>query len=208
MMKHIYSFAILSVYLFLMGCTGSKELVMEKPQEGKCLIVGAVLAENLGIEERYESILENIHVVLVGKFIENGEEIEEGYRVKTDENGYFALQNVPAGSYVLKGFEIDVGFSTRLFVTSRWDGNTQIYYPGYSNVIDYTVRVWPEPHTERIIDMEINYFMLDQAMRIANKKFNVLKDKQGNLSNATYTMKNPVDYFKTKYPQWEWFKSN
>ena len=205
-MKNLYSIAYLYICLLLMSCSGSKELVVEKPQEGKCMIVGAVLAENLGIEERYESILENIQVVIVGKFDEDGEEKEEGYRVKTDENGYFVLQNVPAGSYVLKGFEIDVGFSTRLFVTSRWDGNTQIYYPGYSNVIDYTVRVWPEPHTERIIDMGINYFLLDQAMRVANKKFNVLQDKQGNLPNATYTMKNPVDYYKSKYSTWEWFK--
>jgi hypothetical protein len=181
---------------------------LDKPQEGKCLLVGSVIAENGGIEERYESILKNILVVIVGKHMENGEEITEGYKVKTDENGYFILQNVPAGSYVLKGFEIDVGFSTRLFVTSRWDGNIQIYYPGYSNMIDYTVRVWPEPHTERIIDMEINYFMIDQAMRIANNKFNVLKEKQGVLPDVTYTMKNPVDYYKTKYPQWEWFKAN
>jgi hypothetical protein len=93
-----------------------------------------------------------------------------------------------------------------LFVTSRWDGNSQIFYPGTSNVIDYTVRVWPEPYEGKFINLGINYFMIDQAMRIANNRFNVLDDKPGALSGVTYTMKNPLDYFKTKYPQWEWFK--
>jgi hypothetical protein len=181
---------------------------MEKAEPGKCLLTGAVLIENNGIEEKYESILKNIHVVIVGKYLENGEEITEGYKVKTDDNGYFILQNVPEGSYVLKGFEVDVGFETRLFVTSRWDGNKQIFYPGASTVIDYTVRVWPEPHEDKIIDMEINYFMIDQAMRVANNRFNLLENKPGALSGVTYTMKNPVVYFKAKYPTWEWFKSN
>jgi hypothetical protein len=166
-----------------------------------------MLVENNGIEDRYESLVKNIHVVLVGKHIQNGEEKTEGYKVKTDENGYFLLQNVPPGSYVLKGFEVDVGFNTRLFITSRWDGNRQIFYPGTTNVIDYTVRVWPDPHEGKIIDLGINYFMIDQAMRIANNTFNVLQDKPGALAGVTYTMKNPVEYYKSKYLQWEWFKT-
>jgi len=207
-MKKINCTLILSFCIILIGCTGSKEFVREKPQEEKCLLVGAVLIENNGVDDKYEAVMKNITLVIVGKFMENGEEKAEGYKVKTDENGYFLLQNVPAGSYVLKGFEVDLGFGTRLYVTSRWDGNRQIYFPGASNVIDYMVRVWPEPHTERIIDMEINYFMIDRASRISTNRFNVLNDKPGVLPDSKYSMKNPEDYFKKKYPKWEWFNSN
>jgi hypothetical protein len=205
-MKYLFFISCIYTCCILLSCSGSKEFVKEKPQEGMCLLVGAMLVENKGIEDRYESLVNNIHVVLVGKHMQNGEEKTDGYKVKTDANGYFLLQNVPPGSYVLKGFEVDVGFNTRLFVTSRWDGNSQIFYPGTSNVIDYTVRVWPEPYEGKFINLGINYFMIDQAMRIANNRFNVLDDKPGALSGVTYTMKNPLDYFKTKYPQWEWFK--
>ena len=205
-MKKINCLLILSFSIILISCTGPKQFVLEKPQEDKSLLVGAALIENNGVDDIYEPVFKNITLVIVGKSIENGEEKTEGYRVKTDENGYFLLQNVPAGSYVLKGFEVDLGFNTRLYVTSRWDGNRQIYFPGASNVIDYTVRVWPEPQLEKIIDFEINYFMIDKAQRISPNRFNVLYDKAGVLPDSKYSMKNPVDYFKTKYPQWEWFK--
>ena len=204
-MKKINYLLILIFCIILIGCSGSKEFVLEKPQEGKSLLVGAVIIENVGVEERYETILNNIQVVLVNKFVVDGEEKTEGFKIKTDENGYFLLQNVPPGSYVIKGFEVDVGFGTRLYVTSRWDGNTQRFFPGTTNIIDYTVRVWPEPQTDKIINMKINYFMIDKALRVADSRFNVLKDKKGALSDVTYTMKNPVDYYKTMYPQWEWF---
>jgi hypothetical protein len=188
----------------LLTCTTSKQFVMEKPQEGKCLVTGAVLLENNGIDDKYETKFSNITVVVVGKFIENGEEKTEGFRTNTDENGYFLLQNVPCGTYVLKGFEADVGFDTRLFVSSRWDGSTQIFYTG-NTLIDFTVRHWTETQTGTLTDLEINYFMIDRARRIAHEKFKQLEDKPGTFPDTIYNMINPLEYFKLKYPQWEWF---
>lgn len=187
-------------------CTGAKNIVLEKPEAGKSLLVGAILIENNGLDEVYQAITANITVVLVGKSIEMGEEKEEGYRVKTDENGYFLIQNVPPGSYVLKGFEVDIGFDRRLFISSRWDGNTQIYYP-VDTIIDYTVRIWPEAKNSKIIDMGINYFLIDQAIRVANNKYKMIQNLTGALEGSNYSMANPLDYFQTKYPQANWFES-
>ena len=195
----------LIISFILLSCSASKQFTMEKPQAGKCLIVGAVLLENNGIEDKYETKFENITVVVVGKYMENGEEQTAGYRVKTDEKGYFLLQNVPAGPYVIKGFEADVGFQSRKIVTSRWDGRSQIFYPS-NNLIDFTVRDWPEIQEGNIVNLEINYFMIDQANRVAHERFDYLQDKPGTFPDTKYTMVNPLNYYQTKFPQWEWFQ--
>jgi hypothetical protein len=206
MIKLNYLILLSSFCIISFCCTASKQFILEKPQEGKCLLVGAVLIENNGVEELYQAITENVTVVLVGKSMENGEEKEEGYRVKTDENGYFLVQNVPPGAYVLKGFEVDIGFGRRLFISSRWDGNKQIFYPE-ETIIDYTVRVWPESKNSKILDMEITYFMIDQALRIANNEYKKIQNMTGVIKGSNYTMANPADYFHAKYPQGDWFES-
>ena len=202
MMKLSYLLVFVGMCLMLLGCGGSMNFVIEKAEPGKSMLVGAMLLENDGLDEVYQSITKNITVVLVGKSKE-GE--EEGYRVKTDENGYFALQNVPPGSYVIKGFEVDVGFGRRLLITSRWDGNTQIYYPA-DTIIDYTVRVWPEAMEGKVLDMQIHYFKIDQALRLATRQYKMMKNLAGSISGSQYTMLNPVSYFKEKYPQADWFQ--
>ena len=200
-MKYI---AFLPIMLFLSCSTGSK-FVKQEPQEGKCLLVGAVLVENDGVEEVYEAKTAKITVILVGKSTVGGEDQFEGYRVKTDENGYYILQNVPPGSYVLKGLELDLGYTTRLLVTSRWDGNTQLYYPT-DTMIDNTVRVWPNPTQDKIINMGIAYFKIDFAMRVMHDRYRALQNATLSLKNKTYTMVSPVSYYKQIYPDWSWFE--
>ena len=203
-MKYFILLAMM-ISIISLSCSASKQFTVEKPQAGKCLLIGAVLLENNGIEDKYETKFEDITVVIAGKFIENGEEETEGYRVKTDENGYFMMQNVPVGSYVIKGFEADIGFQTRIFVTSRWDGSAQIYYPT-QNLIDFTVRDWPEIQDGKITNLKINYFMIDQANRVAHERFDFLQDKPGTFPDTKYTLLNPLNYYKSKFPAWEWFK--
>ena len=126
--------------IILAGCGGSAtQLIMQEPEDGKCVVVGAVLVENNGVDDFYDVVNSDITVVLVGKSILNGEESIEGYRLKTDENGYFFLPNVPQGAYVLKGIEISLGYKGLTLITSRWDGSRQIFLPT-ANMIDYVVR--------------------------------------------------------------------
>jgi len=206
MLKRKMSFvSIALVIVGIFSCTGAKKFVLEKPQDGMSLVVGAVLIENNGIEDVYEAKTSKITVVIVGKSVIHGVEKTAGYRIKTDENGYFALQNVPPGAYIIKGFEADLGYQTHYIATSRWNGNTQVFYP-FGGMIDFTVRNWPEPVRKKIIDMQINYFMVDKANRIAHKKYKSLKNGTGQIPNKKYTMVNPVEYYRLKYPQCEWFK--
>jgi len=201
--RYIFFFIVV---VFFIGCASSnKVLVIQQPEPGKSLIVGAVLAENNGIDELYRSKTSKITAVVVGKFVKDGKEITKGYRVKTDKNGYFMIQNVMPGSYVLKGIEVDVGYTNRAFITSRWEGDRQHYYNS-GEVINYIVRVWPPEQKGKIINLNINYFMLDNAGRVYFDKFKALKNTTLALKDKRYTMANPKKYFKEKYPESDWFK--
>ena len=192
--------------MIFLGCASSeKVLVIQQPQKGKSVLVGAVLVENNGIDELYRPKTSKITVVVVGKFLKDGREVTRGYRVKTDKNGYFIIQNVSPGSYVLKGIEVDVGYTNRDFITSRWEGDKQHYYNS-DGVIDFIVRIWPSEQKGKIINLNINYFMLDNAGRVYSNKFKALKNTTLALKDNKYTMDSPVKYFKDKYPESEWFK--
>jgi len=192
MHKNITALTCLFFILFLMNCAASKKTVLESPKPGKSLLVGAILVENVGLEDVYEARTANIMVVIVGRSEENGKEVTQGYRVKTNADGYYMIQNVPQGSYVIKGIEVDLGYETRMLVSSRWEGNTQFYYPE-NLMIDNTVRVWPPPSDQRVIDLQIRYFKSINNAQLA-------------LPDIRYTMSDPEIYFHEKYPEWGWFK--
>ena len=202
MSKFFSIIASLYVLFQMHGCATGSQIIMEEPQPEKSLLVGAILLENNGVEDVFESKTANIRVVVVGKSSIDGR--EEGYRVKTDENGYFMIPNVPPGAYVIKGIEVDLGYETRLLLTSRWEGNIQLYYP-IDTIIDYTVRLWPESTNEKIINLQINYFSIDQAFRAIHRRFENLNNTALLLKDKTYTMENPATYFKIRYPHSAWF---
>jgi hypothetical protein len=179
----------------LLSCSGSKPKG-ETPKviENPTVVVGAVLVENDGIDDRFESITANITVVLVRKFLLDGKEESKGYRIKTDKNGYFRLENVPAGSSVLKGIELDLGYANRMLITSIWEGDSQMYTTG-GRMIDFNVRVWPPSNPGPVTDMGIRYFRIDRSGRISHNQFQSLSGASLGLKDKTYTMKNPKSYY-------------
>jgi hypothetical protein len=196
---------ILMLTFLVISCSPTRTFVLEEPQEGKSLVLGAILVENVGIEDVYEAKTANITVVIVGKHQQDGAEKIVGYRVKTDKAGYFALPNVPAGSFVVKGLEIDLAYNTHLLIGSRWEGNTQIYQT-VDHMIDHHVAFWPPEISGKIIDLQIRYFHIDAASRIFDQVFKSLQNNTLNLNEKAYTMPSPVKYYQEKYPDWGWFK--
>jgi len=198
--------ALLVAIIFIMSCATTHSLfIPEKPLPGKSIVVGAVLVENIGIDDLYESKSENINVIVVGKSTEEGETEIKGYRVKTDKNGYFAIQNVEPGAYVLKGIEVDIGYANRRLITSRWEGERQVFI-NEDVMVDFNVRQWPEELDEKVIDMGIHYFKLDKAGRIFYNKYLQLNNINLYLEDKKYTMPKPSEYFRQKYLDSEWFK--
>ncbi|MFO7888890.1 MAG: hypothetical protein R6V04_00965 [bacterium] len=192
------------IIFFIISCSTTHSVfVPQKPLPDKSIVVGAVLVENTGIDDLYESKRKNINVIIVGKSTKEGETKTKGYRLKTDKNGYFSIQNVDPVSYVLKGIEVDVGYADRRMITSRWEGKRQIFI-NEGVMVDFNVRHWPEETDEKVINMGIHYFKLDNAGRIFHNKYTQLKNTQLFLEER-YTMPKPPVYFKQKYPNSEWF---
>lgn len=201
MKKIISSCLIFLIFTVHFGCGSSiTQLKMQEPEEGKCIVTGAILVENNGVDDYYKVHKSKITVIVVGKSMVNGEEAIEGYRLKTDENGYFFLPNVPQGAYVVKGLELSIGYGGVRLITSRWDGNRQIFHSA-ENMIDYVVRSWPEEVLECVNDMGINYFMIDPSMGIYSNQYFELRENVLALKDITHTMLNPKIYYQDKYPK-------
>ena len=202
MKRYFIAAAVIAVGVM---CASQKSAVMQEPLNGKVMLVGAVLIENDGIDDIYETKTANITAVIVGKYIESGKESAKGYRVKTDKNGYFMLANVPPGAYILKGIEADIGYASRFLVSSRWEGSRQVYFRE-SRMVDYTVRFWPPDAEGKVIDLKINYFRFDLSGRIYTDSFSSLTDKNLGLKDVNHTMANPQAYYKALYPASKWFE--
>jgi hypothetical protein len=198
-------FTLVLSAVLINACGQSKNFVMQEPQADRSLLIGAVLVENAGLEDVYEAKKANITVIIVGKSDQQGNETSQGYRVKTNEDGYFLIANVPPGSYVVKGFEVDLGYETHLLIGSYWDENIQVFRPEQL-MINYTVQVWPPPSDDRIINMDIRYFRIDAAHRVAYDTFKRIESAAISIPEIKHTILNPLDYFKMKYPNSSWFK--
>jgi len=202
-MKYFGRCCGLYLLIGVLSCATTRTFTVEEPQEGKSLVIGAVLVENDGIEDMYEAKIKNIAIILVGKSFEK--ESIQAYRLMTDEEGYFALPNVPPGAYVVKGIEVDLGYVTRLLITSRWEGNVQIYYPT-DVFVDQTVRLWPPGSQEKIINMNIRYFRIDASYRVYDDVFKLIDNATVSIPELKHTIPNPMVYYQQKYPGWGWFK--
>jgi hypothetical protein len=73
-------------------------------------------------------------------------------------------------------------------------------------MIDYTVPAWPTPINEHIINMNIRYFKIDAAERIAFDTFKRLESASISLPQIQHTMPNPIVYFKMQFPASPWFQ--
>ncbi|MFC1563174.1 hypothetical protein ACFL4Z_03905 [candidate division KSB1 bacterium] len=213
---------VLLIILFsiLLSCSSTAPLSMEitNPKDNESIvIVGCLIAENMGIEELFESIEYGTEVVLVGKCIINGIEETEGYSVRTDENGYFFLENVPKGGYVIKGARIFVANSFSVNVISHWRTLEIAYYVPYlqEQLIRHDVTFVPQPPEGKVYNFGITYFGLHPgspepgAAGVANtvlyQNFSYLENQELNIGKK-YTKSDPITYFKKRFPNSTWFQ--
>lgn len=96
---------IAPVLLFLLSTCTSTSIIQIKrgpltsPIEGKMLIVGSVLTarlDSLWAPHGYE-------VIVTAEIVTGQESVRKTFVIQTDENGYYAAENLPIGKYVLQG---------------------------------------------------------------------------------------------------------
>ncbi len=97
--------ALLAVaVLTLAGCGGGLSTTLTEPEEGKVLVIGSIIIENVvGIGPHRESYTSGTEVLIMADIEEEGSITRRGYNVWADEDGYFCVENLPYGRYTLKG---------------------------------------------------------------------------------------------------------
>lgn len=205
MKQIILRWSIIFVFLLLASCaTTAPQFVPAEPEEGKSIVVGGIILENQGIDNKYEMLTSYVTAIVVGKSVQGEEEVVTGYRVVTDDKGYFAIQNVPPGSYVLKGIEGYVGKSSKVLISSEWLRNKQAYYLE-EIMIDNVVRYWPPENLNKVIDLGIYYFLVNDIGNVAFQKFLTIENQPLGWSKRIFNMSAPNEYFRRSYMESRWF---
>jgi hypothetical protein len=215
-MLRIRCFCLLTAGLFVLalsGCGASTLNVITEPASGGLnMVVGALLIENMGVDFKSETLSGKVDVYLVGK--KKSDNSIVSYKLKTDNNGYFCVENVPAGNYLIKGVRVMVGSKYEAKVVNDLELPNSGYYL-QRNIQDPIIMEaeWlPKQPDDRVLDLGFLYIGFQPTGGEAGLSYNLLienfdfaDNKELNLGK-TYNLVTPFDYFKSKFPESPWFK--
>ncbi|NOZ62448.1 MAG: carboxypeptidase regulatory-like domain-containing protein [Calditrichaeota bacterium] len=188
---------------FWISC-GSTLPEIDEPVENKCLIIGSVIFDVNGYHEVNTTVRENIEVAIIGKVIDSGQEKRVGFWAETDDNGYFALANVPPGMYAIKGFRtrtMDLGDVA--VINELTDPQRNYFELSRSDAIPMTGSLLDVASKNRVINFKHNIFSLHRNGIISFQRSNQIRDFK--LSAGDVINLPPVpSYFLEKFPASAW----
>ncbi|MBN2413821.1 hypothetical protein JXQ31_19260 [candidate division KSB1 bacterium] len=204
-MRNAIILLLIAASVLSLSCASTLGGFKEPTKENTMLVVGHILLEDDYYTDEINTYTKNIEVAVIGK-TSAGKEL--GLWTKTDENGYFAVADVPMGEYALKGIRTIIGRSNAITVTNRLRLSTDPYRVESSEKpITFNAQYYPLEPVGRIQSLQHNLFKLDQmsgqtSQANTNMVFTIkdYKTVTGEVMNA-----GPVeDYFMEKYPDSAW----
>ncbi|MCK4967402.1 hypothetical protein KAS50_10235 [bacterium] len=207
MKRYLLFTLIIVIAAFSLQCGGTTSVLTGRQGDG-ILVTGGILVENLTLTSfgRYETIEVGVEIVIVGKSEADGK--VTGYEVVSDANGYFFLENVPRGSYVIKGIRVFLEDQSTVRFMSNWDSAlSPTYYQLIrpEDTINFIVEKFPKKMKmiSNILNMNITYFGLEPG----SVAYNVLPklDNRKLHTEKVHNRVNPFDYYKSKFPDVDWF---
>ncbi|MFZ5516660.1 MAG: hypothetical protein ACOY90_08475 [Candidatus Zhuqueibacterota bacterium] len=193
---------LMPLVLFMLNCAGGIPS-MEEPMQGKNLIIGSIIFENKGYENRNDVYFENLDVAIIGIYEENGKEKIFGKWTTTDKNGYFFLPNVPDGKYALKAFRINMSGQAYLTVANEFRSNVDNYKVWPTENIAFSGTFFETRPVNHVINLKHNYFTfyLNQEIRHgAYDKIDQFKAANGEVLSRPMIFQYVID----TYPQSGW----
>jgi len=204
-MKNVIILLLVAVSVLSLSCASSLGVFKEPTTEDTMLIVGHIILEDDYFTDELDTYTKNIEVAIVGK-TNAGKEL--GLWTKTDENGYFAIADVPMGEYALKGLRTIIGRSNAVTITNRFRLSTDPYrVETAEKPITFSAQYFPLEPTGRIQSLQHNVFKLDQmsgqtGQANTSTVFNIKEYKT--VTDKVISAGPVEDYFIEKYPQSAW----
>jgi len=194
-----FELGIIWIILFLY-CGGPKQtLVSSPPVQNGTAVIGGILIEFNGFNSQFDTFTLPVEVILIGKIQSGRNEQFITVSAMTDKNGYFILERVPRGSYLLK--EIRIPFLNSvppLQIVSNWETPDPYFFIPQLSESPQTISKFsflPEPE-EEIVDLGIYTFSIQKMGTVISGHFQQLNNLR--LVVGTYTRISPLHYFKRK----------
>jgi hypothetical protein len=195
---------ILIILILVNGCAQRFKGFAEPESEKSMLVVGRLIVEDNGYTERPNVYKDGLQIAIYGE-CNDGSEIGEW--VRTDENGYYVLANVPMGEYVIKAVRLTVGNGQLTTIENRLSFSDEPYLITNREFFIFDGDYFPFEPVGRVQSLKHHVFMLDVVNRnilmVRNAAMHKLKDVQ--LHNGEVLNAPPVEnYFIEKHPNSKW----
>jgi len=170
------------ILIFLFVILTMAYLYAEQPPVGKSTVVGAVVIDlNGSLYIQYEPLRSNLPIRVAVEFqTPKGKTTMYSYKIQTDENGYYRIENAPAGKYILKAIEMNIGQSTHITAASKfgqWAKGKQYRYWGvlsgqmYRNERYLIETIFENEAKSDVIDMGITLLTINANERLGGTPF-------------------------------------
>ena len=195
MNKNLTLFTLL-LFSFLFTCTSSVQMLPE-PVENKNLLIGSLIFDIDGFEDNFTTIRQNIEVVIIGRFVEEGNVKNFGQWVTTDENGYFFIANVPDGEYAIKGFRTHlIGLGNLTIENELIDPQRNYFELMDKDVISMTGELFDVRSDQRIVNFRHNIITLHRSGIIDNRRYDRLKDMKLSTGEVLNSPPIPINFLE------------
>ncbi|MDZ7270156.1 MAG: hypothetical protein ONB17_00935 [candidate division KSB1 bacterium] len=208
-MMRVCTIPLVALAALALQCGTAYQGLVEPSSDNTVLIVGAAFVVNNYYNERFEVYRPSIEVAIMGKVIEGGKEQIKGYWTQTDENGYFALANVPPGRYALKGIRFTLSTGDLLTISNplRFSGSTYMLQPSSKTIILFDGDYFAFEPKGRVVNMLTNRFIIDRATdrtRHVEHEASAEVPEFRSPTGQVISFPKPPEYFINKHPQSAW----
>jgi len=197
------TFVTIFISVFIISCSNSVQMLPE-PIESKNLLIGSLIFDIDGYEDNFATIRQNIEVVIIGRFVQDGNIKNFSEWVTTDENGCFFIANVPDGEYAIKGFRTHlIGLGNLIIENELIDPQRNYFELMAKDVISMTGELFDMRADQRIVNFRHNIITLHRSGIIDNRRYDRLQDVK--LSTGEVLNRPPVPiYFLEKFEGTGW----
>jgi hypothetical protein len=183
--------------LFILNCASTTNTLQE-PIEGKNLIIGSIIFENNGYQNRNEVFFDNIDVAIIGLYKEDGKEKVFGRWTTTDKYGNFLIPNVPDGKYAVKAIRINLAGYAYLTFANEFRTQVDNYRLWPTENVAFSGTFFDTRPVERIVNLKHNYFTCFVNQEIRYGAYDIISEFQASnaeMISRPLIFKNFIDRF-------------